>query len=72
MKLSEIDISYDMNIKFLSYNVTIHHANLYKKKTCNKDEMNYHLILDPLVINFYSKKSSVKMAELYQRRFTLK
>lgn len=56
MKLSEIDISYDMNIKFLSYNVTIHHANLYKKKTCNKDEMNYHLILDPLVINFYSKK----------------
>lgn len=36
MKLSEIDISYDMNIKFLSYNVTIHHANLYKKKRATK------------------------------------
>lgn len=28
--------------------------------------MNLYLISDPLVINFYFQKSSVKMAELYQ------
>lgn len=32
--------------------------------------MNYHLISDPLVIHFCSKKSSVKMAEVYQTKDT--
>lgn len=35
-----------------------------------KNEMNYHLISDPLVIHFCSKKSSVKMAEVYQTKDT--
>lgn len=32
--------------------------------------MNLYLISDPLVINFYFQKSSVKMAELYQTKDT--
>lgn len=46
------------------------------KKTSKKNEMNYHLISDPLVIHFFPNKVLLKwqnyIKQKIQRRFTLK